>query len=117
MTWFQFLKRESSSRINSKLIRTIARPMVNEFAEQEIIPKGNKIYRREIAQIVKRDFLPNLEIRKKIKADSRVKHLTSQQIGIIINNNAEQFTRMITYKLKNSGYDAKQNGTYYLKVE
>ena len=88
MNWFQVLKgktKRSDSRTNARLVRTVVRPIVNEFVEREIMPRTNKIYYKEILQIVKKEFIPNPEIRKKIKADPRLKNLTSQQIGSLLN--------------------------------
>ena len=87
MNWFQVLKgktKRSDSRTNARLVRTVVRPIVNEFVEKEIMPRTNKIYYKEILQIVKKEFIPNPEIRKKIKADPRLKNLTSQQIGSLL---------------------------------
>lgn len=120
MNWFQVLKvktKRSDSRANARLVRTVVRPIVNEFVEKEIMPRTNKIYYKEILQIVKKEFIPNPEIRLRIKADPRLKNLTSQQIGSLLNRSVDQISRMITFKLSNSGYDMKERGTYYSREE
>lgn len=120
MSWFQILKRDrkrSVSRANAKLVRAATRPIVNEFVEKEIIPRTNKIYFKEILQLIEKKFLPNPEIRKRIKADPALSNFTSQQIGSLLNRSIKQISKMVTYKLANSGYDMKGKGTYYLKEE
>ncbi len=117
MSWFEVLKRRSISRGNARLVRAAARPIVNEFVEKEIIPRTNKIYYKEISELVKKKFLSDPEIRARIKADPSLSNFSSQQIGSLLNRSIRQISSMITYKLANSGYDMKGKGTYYLKEE
>jgi len=120
VNWFQVLKRKtkrSDSRANAKLVRAAVRPIVNEFVEKEIIPRTNEISYKEILQLVEKEFLPNPEIRMKIRTDPILKNFSSQQISSLLSRSVDQVSRMITYKLGNSGYDSKKGGAYYFKEE
>jgi len=122
MSWFKVLKTDSVSRKNAKLFRAAVRPIVNQFVEKEIIPRTNKIYFKEISQLVEERFLTDPKIIARIKAHPSLGILNAAQISRILNRSAGHISSMIAYKLTDSGYERKNTGnkhgyTYYSKEE
>jgi len=124
MSWFKVLKRNNTikSRKYAKLFRAAVRPIVNEFVEKEIIPKTNKIYFREISQLIEEKFITDPKIKERIRADPSLSILHTGKINRLLDTSVGNISSMVTYKLANSGYERYTTGgkdgyTYYSKEE
>ena len=130
MSWVSILKiapryrgnpkyKRSVAGANAKRIRTVVRPIVNDFVDDEIIPRTNKIYITELKQIIKEKIITNKQIRTQIKNDPSLSDLTPQQIGKLLTSQTSNIVTMASYRLINLGFkrvdyhDGKFASFYY----
>ena len=115
MDWVSILKidpkyrgnpkyKRSVAGANAKRIRTVVRPIVNDFVDNEIIPRTNKIYLTELRQLIKEKIITNKQIRTQIKNDPSVSDLTSGQIEMHISSQTSNIVTMASYRLINLGF-------------